>query len=110
VGYGRTWRATRPSRIAVLPVGYFEGYPRGLSGRAHVLVHGRRAPVVGRVCMNMIMADVTDVPEVAAGDAAVLLGRSGEETLRAEDLAGWAGTIHYEICARIHPSLPRVAV
>ncbi len=110
VGYGRTWRATRPSRIAVLPVGYFEGYPRGLSGRAHVLVHGRRAPVVGRVCMNMIMADVTDVPEARAGEAAVLLGRSGEEALRAEDLAGWAGTIHYEICARIHPSLPRVAV
>jgi alanine racemase len=110
VGYGRTWRASRPTRIAVLPVGYYEGYPRAVSGRAHVLVHGRRAPVVGRVCMNMMMVDVTDIPDVASGDAAVLLGHAGEEKIRAEDLANWAGTIHYEIVSRIHPSLPRVAV
>ncbi len=110
VGYGRTYRATRPLRLAVLPVGYYEGYPRALSGRAHVLVRGRRAPVLGRVCMNMTMVDVTDVPGAAAGDEAVLLGRSGAEELRAEDLAAWAGTIHYEIVSRIHPSLPRVPV
>lgn len=110
VGYGRTWRASRPSRIALIPVGYHEGYPRAASGRAHVLLHGRRAPVVGRICMNMLMADVTDVPGVAAGDAAVLLGRSGDEVIRAEDLATWAGTIHYEIVSRISPFLPRVAV
>lgn len=108
VGYGRTFRATRPSRIAVLPLGYFEGYPRALSGRAHVLVRGRRAPVVGRICMNMTMIDVTDVPDVRAGDEVVLLGRSGDERIRAEDLANWAGTIHYEIVSRVHPSLPRV--
>ena len=107
VGYGRTWRATRPSRIAVLPVGYFEGYPRALSGRAHVLIQGRRAPVVGRVCMNMTMVDVTDIPGVQSGDVAVLLGRSGDEQVSAEKLASWAGTIHYEIVSRIHPSLPR---
>ncbi len=110
VGYGRTYRATRPMRLAVLPVGYYEGYPRALSGRAHVLVRGRRAPVVGRVCMNMTMVDVTDVPGAAAGDEVVLLGRSGGEELRAEDLAAWAGTIHYEIVSRIHPALPRVPV
>ncbi len=108
VGYGRTFRATRPMRLAVLPVGYYEGFPRALSGRAHVLVRGRRAPVVGRVCMNMTMVDVTDVPGAAAGDEAVLLGRSGAEELRAEHLAAWAGTIHYEIVSRIHPALPRV--
>jgi len=110
VGYGRTYRATRPMRLAVLPVGYYEGYPRALSGRAHVLVRGRRAPVVGRVCMNMTMVDVTDVPGAAAGDEVVLLGRSGGEEVRAEDLAAWAGTIHYEIVSRIHPALPRVPV
>lgn len=110
VGYGRTWRATRPSRIAVLPVGYHEGYPRALSGRGHVLLHGRRAPIVGRICMNMMMVDVSDVPGVVAGDVATLLGRSGEETVRAEDLANWAGTIHYEIVARLPGHLPRVAV
>lgn len=109
VGYGRTWRATRTTRIAVLPVGYFEGYARAASGRAHVLIAGQRAEIVGRICMNMMMADVTDLPAVQAGDEAVLIGASGEERIRAEDVATWAGTIHYEIVSRIHPSLPRVA-
>ena len=110
VGYGRTFRTTRPSRIAVLPLGYYEGYPRSLSGRAHVLVRGCRAPVVGRICMNMTMIDVTDIEGVRAGDEAVLLGRSGDELIRAEDLANWAGTIHYEIVSRVYPSLPRIPV
>lgn len=110
VGYGRTWRATRPTRIAAIPVGYYEGYPRALSNRAHLLIHGRRAPLLGRVCMNLLMADVTDIPEVRAGDVAVLIGRSGDELLRAEDLANWAGTIHYEVVSRINPRLPRLAV
>jgi alanine racemase len=110
VGYGRTWRAQRRTRIAVVPVGYFEGYSRALSSRAHVLVRGQRAPVLGRVCMNMFMVDVTDVPGAAAGDVAVLLGRDGEEAVTAEALAGWAGTIHYEITTRVNPLLPRIPV
>ena len=110
VGYGRTWRAQRLTRIGVIPVGYFEGYSRALSSRAHVLVRGQRAPVLGRVCMNMFMVDVTDVAGAAAGDVAVLLGRDGDETVSAEALAGWAGTIHYEITTRVNPLLPRVAV
>ena len=110
VGYGRTWRAPRRTRIAVIPVGYFEGYSRALSSRAHVLVRGQRAQVLGRVCMNMFMVDVTDVPGAAAGDAAVLLGRDGDEGVSAEALAGWAGTIHYEITTRVNPLLPRIAV
>ena len=110
VGYGRTWRAQRRTRIGVIPVGYFEGYSRALSSRAHVLVRGQRAPVLGRVCMNMFMVDVTDVPGAAAGDVAVLLGRDGDETVSAEALAGWAGTIHYEITTRVNPLLPRIAV
>jgi alanine racemase len=108
VGYGCTWRATRPTRIAVLPIGYYEGYDRGLSGVAHVLVRGRRAPVRGRVCMNMTMVDVTDIPAASLEDEVVLLGAQGDERVSAEQLAQWCGTIPYEILSRIHPTLPRV--
>lgn len=108
VGYGCTWRATRPTRLAVLPSGYYEGYDRGLSGVAHVLVRGRRAPVRGRVCMNMTMVDVTDVPGATLEDEVVLLGSQGDERVSAEQLAQWCGTIPYEILSRIHPSLPRI--
>ena len=97
VGYGRTWKAMTTSRIAVLPVGYADGWPRALSGRAHVLVRGRRAPVVGRICMNMCMVDVTHVPDAAAGDDAVLLGRQGDEVITTEMLADQLGTIPYEV-------------
>ena len=110
LGYGCTFRTTRESRIAVLPIGYHEGYDRQLSNTAHVLVRGRRAPVRGRVCMNMCLVDVTDVPGVALEDEVVLLGTQGDEHLRAEQLAEWCGTIPYEILARIHPALPRVVV
>jgi alanine racemase len=110
VGYGCTWRTGRESRIAVLPVGYNEGYDRRLSGVAHVLIRGRRAPVRGRVCMNMCMVDVTDIPDVSLEDEVVLLGRQGDETLAAEQLAAWCGTIAYELVTRIDPSLPRIVV
>ena len=110
LGYGCTFRTTRESRIAVLPVGYHEGYDRALSNAGHVLVRGRRAPVRGRVCMNMTLVDVTDVPGVSLEDEVVLLGAQGDEHLRAEQLAEWCGTIPYEILSRIHPSLPRVVV
>ncbi len=110
VGYGCAWRATRTTKIAVLPVGYYEGYDRELSGLAHVLVRGKRAPLRGRVCMNMCMVDVTDIPGVGLEDEVTLLGRQGDERITAEQLAGWRGTIAYEIVARIHPSLPRVVV
>jgi alanine racemase len=110
VGYGCTWKSTRPSRIAVLPVGYAEGYDRGLSGVAHVLIGGRRAPIRGRICMNICLADVTDIPAASLEDEVVLLGSQGGETITAEQLATWAGTISYEIVARIHPGLPRVVL
>jgi len=110
VGYGGTWRATRATTIAVLPVGYYEGYDRELSGLAHVLVRGKRAPVRGRVCMNMCMVDVTDIPSACLEDEVVLLGPQGDERITAEQLAAWRGTIAYEIVSRIHPSLPRVVV
>jgi alanine racemase len=109
VGYGRTFRTTHPTRIAIVPVGYHEGYDRRLSNVAHVLVDGVRCPVRGRVCMNMIMVDVTDAPGARAGAVATLLGSDGDERISAELLAGWMGTIHYEVTSRIHPVVPRVA-
>jgi len=110
VGYGCSYRTTRPSRIAVLPVGYWDGYDRGLSNIGRVLVRGQEAPVRGRVCMNMIMIDVTDVPGVALEDEVVLLGAQGTAQVTAEDLAALLGTIPYEILTRINPALPRVVV
>ena len=110
VGYGCTFKTTRATRVAVLPVGYSDGYDRALGNTAHVLVRGKRAPVIGRVCMNLTMADVTDIPQVRLEDEVVLLGRSGEERISAETLASWAGTIHYEIVSRINPLLQRRVV
>jgi alanine racemase len=110
VGYGRTWRALRETRLAVLPVGYADGYPRALSNRARVLVGGRPVPVVGRVCMNMTMVDITDVRDVAVGDDVVLLGRQGDAAVTAEELAELSGTINYEFLARLSPTIPRFVV
>ncbi len=110
IGYGRTYRATSDLRIAIVPVGYHEGYDRRLSNLGHVLVDGIRAPVRGRICMNMMMVDVTDIPGAEVGSIATLLGVDGDEAITADDLASWMGTIHYEVVSRIHPSVPRVAV
>ena len=110
VGYGCSWRASRETRLAILPSGYFDGYDRRLSNLAHVLVGGGRAPVRGRVCMNITMVDVTDEAAVAVEDEAVLLGAQGDEQISAEQLADWAGTIHYEVVARIGSHVPRVVV
>ncbi len=110
VGYGCTYRCERNTRIAVFPVGYFDGYPRLLSGRAHVLVNGHRAPVLGRVMMNHIVVDVTGIASDDSPVVATLLGTDGKETVSAEMLAGWAQTIHYEIVTRINPLLKRIVV
>lgn len=109
IGYGRTYRASRASRIGIVPVGYHEGYDRRLSNLGHMLVDGVRAPVRGRVCMNMTMIDVGDVAQAKAGDVVTLLGREGDEAVTAEDLGRWMGTINYEVVSRIHGSVPRVA-
>ena len=107
VGYGRSWKAMTDSRIAILPVGFSDGWPRALSGRGHVLIRGRRAPLVGRICMNLCMVDVTHIPEAAAGDRAVLLGRQGDEAVTAEMLADLLGTIPYEILTLPGPTWTR---
>lgn len=109
IGYGRTYRCTHDARIAIVPIGYHEGYDRRLSNLAHTLVDGVRAPVRGRVCMNMLMIDVSDALAARVGSLVTLLGSSGDETISAEDLARWCGTINYEIVSRIHPVVPRFA-
>jgi len=108
VGYGCTYRTTAATRLAVLPVGYADGYDRILSNIAHVLIHGRRAPVRGRVCMNLILVDVTHIKRVKLHDEVTLIGSSQSETVTAEQLAGWANTINYEILSRISPTLSRI--
>lgn len=107
IGYGCTYRTTRTTVIAVLPVGYANGYDRMLSNRGHVLIRGTRAPIRGRVCMNLTMVDVTDIPGVALEEEVVLLGRQGEERITAEQMASWAQTINYEIVTRADPHAPR---
>jgi alanine racemase len=97
VSYGNTFITRRPTRLAVLPVGYEDGYLRDLSNRGEVLIRGQRAPVRGRVCMNLCMVDVTEIAGVEPGDEVVLLGGQGGETISADEIAGWMGTISYEV-------------
>jgi len=97
IGYGRTFVTQRNTRVATLPVGYDDGYPRLLSNRGAVLVRGRRAPVAGRVSMNMITVDVTGIPDVREDDEAVILGSQGSEQITADEIADLSGTISYEI-------------
>ncbi len=108
VSYNRTHRTSRPSRIATLPIGYADGYSRLLSNRGQVLVKSCRAGVVGRVCMDMVMVDVTDIPDIKPGDEAVLIGQQGNERISAADVAAWLGTIPYEVLCTIGPRVPRV--
>jgi alanine racemase len=110
ISYGGIFRAKRPSRIATVPIGYADGYTRRMTGRAQVLCGGRRCPVVGAVSMDMIMIDVTAVPEVKLGDEVVLLGsdRSAPARITIEELADWAGTIPWEICCAISKRVPRI--
>ena len=109
VGYGRTWTALRDTLLGVIPVGYADGYPRALGNRARVGVRGRGAPVVGRVCMNIFMIDVTDIPDVGVGDEVTLVGDDGDFSIPVEELAGLCGTINYEFLSRISPAIPRSA-
>jgi alanine racemase len=107
LGYGATFRTRRASRIATLPIGYADGLPRSLSNRGEVLVGGQRCPIVGSISMDMMLADVTELPSCHVGDEAVVLGEQGGERVTASDLAAWAGTIPYEIVTGISSRVPR---
>jgi len=109
VSYGLTWRAERPTRAALVPIGYADGYHRALSNRGHVLAGGRRCPIVGRISMDQFLIDVTDVPGAAQGDEAVLIGEQGGETITAAEVAAAIDTINYEVLAGLNRRLPRLA-
>jgi alanine racemase len=108
VGYNALFRTRRPSQIAVLPVGYTHGFPRHLTGVGHVLLKGEQAPIIGKICMDMMMVDVTDIPHPAVGEEVMLLGRQGTREITAEDYAGWLKTIPYEVLCGIGGKANRI--
>jgi alanine racemase len=108
ISYNGTFTAKAPTKIAVLPIGYADGFSRRLSNRGCVLIRGQRAPIAGLVCMDMVMVDATKIAGVAVGDEAVIIGRQGEEQITADDIAEWTGTIAYEVLCTIGPRVPRL--
>ncbi len=111
IGYDATYRTKRPTRLGVLPVGYFDGFDRRFSNNGFVLVQGKKCRILGRICMNLTMVDVTDLPrKPKAGDRVTLIGKDKQESITADSLARLATTIHYEIVDRINPQLPRIVI
>ncbi|PKK83695.1 MAG: alanine racemase [candidate division Zixibacteria bacterium HGW-Zixibacteria-1] len=110
IGYGCTYRTTSKTRLAILPIGYYEGYDRSLSNLAYVLIKGKRAPVRGRICMNLAMVDITDIKGVRLEDEVVLLGSDQKEKVTADQIADWAKTVNYEIISRINGNIPRLII
>lgn len=108
ISYGRTYRTTRPTLVAFVPIGYADGLRRALSNRGSMLIRGQRVPLVGRICMDGCMADVTAVDGVQEGDEAVLLGRQGQAEITADEIAESLGTISYEVVTTVGPRVPRV--
>lgn len=107
VSYNGTFVAKRPTRVAVLPIGYADGYSRRLSNRGRVLIHGHRVPIIGSVCMDMTLVDVTDLHGPRVGDEVILIGRQGDGAIGADEIADWTGTISYEVLCSIGPRVPR---
>ena len=108
IGYGATFVTTRPTVAALVPIGYADGVKRGYSNRGQVLIHGQRAKLLGRVSMDQLVVDVTDIAGVAEGDEVVLIGRQGQDQITAEEMAGVMGTINYEVVVGLPSRLPRV--
>ena len=110
IGYGCTYTTTRDSSIVILPVGYSDGIRRNQSDKGHVLINGKRAPIRGRVMMNMCVADVTDIPGVHPEDEVVILGEQGDQHITAEQIGELQGTINYEAVTQINPLIERRVV
>ena len=108
ISYGGTFVTTRETRVATIPVGYADGYRRSLSGKFHVLIRGQKAPILGRVCMDQMMVDVTDIPGVTSSDQVVLVGRSGDEEITMEQIAAAADSFNYEFVCGISRRVPRI--
>ncbi|TGK32602.1 alanine racemase [Leptospira gomenensis] len=110
IGYGSTFQTTYPTKVAVVPIGYYEGLDRKLSSNGDMLVLGKRARILGRICMNMSMLDVTHIPGAEVGSVVTVLGKDGEESVTADDMADRTHTINYETVTRISESIPRIVV
>lgn len=110
VSYGGTYVTDKERRIATIPVGYGDGYPRGLSGKGAVLIRGKRAPILGRVCMDQFMVDVTDIPEAVEGDLVTMIGKDGEERITMEELGDISGRFNYELACDLGSRIPRIYV
>lgn len=108
ISYGGTFVAPKKMRIATIPVGYGDGYPRALSNKGEVLIRGKRAKILGRVCMDQFMADVTDIPDVCFMDKVTLVGRDGTEVITVEELSEWSGRFNYEFVCCLSKRIPRV--
>ena len=110
ISYGGTFVSEKEMRVATIPVGYGDGYPRGLSNKGYVLIHGKKAPILGRICMDQFMVDVTEIPEAQFGDLVVLVGTDGEEEIRVEDLSELSGRFPYEFICCLGKRIPRIYV
>ncbi len=110
ISYGCTYKLKRDSRLAILPIGYYDGVPRSASNKAYVIIKGKKVPQLGRVTMNMIIIDVTDVKGVKVGDIATIIGKEGKATITAEDWQIWANSLNYEITTRINPNMVRKVI
>lgn len=108
ISYGGTWKTERESVIATIPVGYGDGYARSLSNKGYVLLHGQKAPICGRVCMDQFMVDITDIPDVKIGDPVTLIGRNGEKQITLEELGDLSGRFNYEFVCDLGKRIPRV--
>ena len=110
ISYGGTFVTTRPTMVATIPVGYADGYRRSLSGKFHVLIHGKEAPILGRVCMDQLMVDVTHIPETRLEDTVILIGKSGDAQITVEQIAAAADSFNYEMVCGISRRVPRIYV
>jgi alanine racemase len=108
ISYGGTYVTTRETVVATIPVGYADGYRRQLSGKFYVLIRGKKAPILGRICMDQMLVDVTDIPDININDKVVLVGRSGDEVITMEQIAEAAGSFNYEFVCGISRRVPRI--
>ena len=110
ISYGSTYEVTEAIRVATIPLGYGDGYPRSLSGKGYVLIRGQKAPILGRVCMDQFMVNVTDIPQAKEGDKVTLIGRDGQECITADGLGDLSGRFNYELVCDLNQRLPRVYI
>ncbi len=110
VSYGGTYVTNKATRIATIPIGYGDGYPKGLSNKGYVLIHGKKAPIIGRVCMDQFMVNIDDIPQTKEGDEVTLIGQDGQEQITMEELGDLSGRFNYELACCLSKRIPRVYI